>query len=648
MQNPQDNLWRFIVFPDTDLNFKMHSDECLCLPSIKGKALVSAMKPILAGNNSLSGKEVVNALTGSQTGLSIAMLPSKSALNRAQLAVRNEDDGWYTQNWGRLEKYLQDLAHGNTHLRVVLQKDDNNRFLQYFIGFGSSIQILTKFGLDMQAIDACHSRHHIFKAKGGPTYHLLVGRTGMNRNLTIALTLSMSETSKSYDFMASNLMQMTGGSDEPISAGPRSLCATESRSIRDNSHGPYANLVNLKKGPFNRRMALIKDQFKGTDSFTRSVSVPESHVVGDDDNSDRRPPLGIACARHVAGSARRNQIKARNKGTASANPGFSDDRVYNIARASTEHDQEAAYIALKRISPDAAAYLRTKDPKEWCQLQMSEMGCALAGHITSNLVEGENGCIAQMRKSHPLKFLDAYVLRHQDINTCHRSEIFRLLEKGDKLTPFAKKILQQQLNLSSCNSGYKIIRGGDYHCFIVWDDQSVAKARHTVIIDPSCPSCNCDIWRFYRIPCRHMLIVIGKHEKKFLYGREEYRKYFRERFFHPAYLLRNAQDVYNDPNVSTTLKIPDFNLGKPLDEIDDKVNVEALNAKMLPPLKYSMEEYRSNRKRGRPQTIRIRGSGDRACDGGAKIRAIRSPVRSGRSSASESCQLLSQVDLSEW
>ena len=121
----------------------MHSDECLCLPSIKGKALVSAMKPILAGNNSLSGKEVVNALTGSNTGLSIAMLPSKSALNRAQLAVRNEEDGWYTQNWGRLEKYLRDLAHGNTHLCVVLQKDDNNRFVQYFIGFGSSIQILT-------------------------------------------------------------------------------------------------------------------------------------------------------------------------------------------------------------------------------------------------------------------------------------------------------------------------------------------------------------------------------------------------------------------------------------------------------------------------------------------------------------------------
>jgi hypothetical protein len=56
MQNTKENLWRFIVFPDSDLNFKMHSYECLCLPTIKSKALVSAMKPILAGNNSLSGK----------------------------------------------------------------------------------------------------------------------------------------------------------------------------------------------------------------------------------------------------------------------------------------------------------------------------------------------------------------------------------------------------------------------------------------------------------------------------------------------------------------------------------------------------------------------------------------------------------------
>ena len=158
------------------------------------------------------------------------------------------------------------------------------------------------------------------------------------------------------------------------------------------------------------------------------------------------------------------------------------------------------------------------------------------------------------------------------------------------------------------------------------------------------------------MPCRHMLIVIGKHQKKYLYGREEYREFFRERFFHPAYLLKNAQDVYNDPNVSTKLRIPDFNLGKPLDEIDDKVNVfsiedfddDAHNSKMLPPLKYSMEEYRSNKKRGRPQTVRIRGSGDRACDGGAKIRAKRRPVRSGRRSANESREFLSQVDLSDW
>ena len=115
---------------------------------------------------------------------------------------------------------------------------------------------------------------------------------------------------KSYDFMASNLMQMTGGSDEPISAGPRSLCATESRSIRDNSHGPYANLVNLKKGPLNRHMALIKDQFKGTDSFTRGVSVPEQPGVDDDDISAQRAPHRCACARHVSGSARKNQKKS--------------------------------------------------------------------------------------------------------------------------------------------------------------------------------------------------------------------------------------------------------------------------------------------------------------------------------------------------
>ena len=54
---------------------------------------------------------------------------------------------------------------------------------------------MTNFGLGLQAIDACHTKHHIFN---GAVILLLVGRTGMNHNLPIAVALSMSETSDAY------------------------------------------------------------------------------------------------------------------------------------------------------------------------------------------------------------------------------------------------------------------------------------------------------------------------------------------------------------------------------------------------------------------------------------------------------------------
>ena len=110
--------------------------------------------------------------------------------------------------------------------RVVLEKDEDNRFVRYFIGVGASIHILLSYGLNMQSINACHSRHHIYK---GPTYHFLVGRNGNNRNVTIAMTLTRSETSDSYHWMAKNLMTMRGGDGFVINAGPRDLVSLDSK-----------------------------------------------------------------------------------------------------------------------------------------------------------------------------------------------------------------------------------------------------------------------------------------------------------------------------------------------------------------------------------------------------------------------------------
>jgi hypothetical protein len=207
-KSSQDNKWQFIVFRDSDMNYRPHSTNCMCSALLQGKALREAMERTLAGNVHISGEEVKNAMTGVGTGLSVAMLGSRTSVYDAQLKLKTSDDKFYGDKWARLEIYLEELARLNPSFRVVLEKDEDNRFVRYFIGFGASIHILLSYGLNMQSIDACHSRHHIYK---GPTYHFLVGRNGNNRNVTIAMTLTRSETSDSYQWMANNLMNMRGG-----------------------------------------------------------------------------------------------------------------------------------------------------------------------------------------------------------------------------------------------------------------------------------------------------------------------------------------------------------------------------------------------------------------------------------------------------
>ena len=149
------------------MNYRPHLPSCTCVAKLKGKALREVMDHSLAGNVHISGEEVKNTMTGISTGLSVAMLGCRSSVYDAQLKLKTSDDKFYGDKWDRLEIYLEELARLNPSFRVVLEKDKDNRFVRYFIGFGASIHILLSYGLNMQSIDACHSRHHIYK---GPTY----------------------------------------------------------------------------------------------------------------------------------------------------------------------------------------------------------------------------------------------------------------------------------------------------------------------------------------------------------------------------------------------------------------------------------------------------------------------------------------------
>ena len=87
-KSSQDNKWQFIVFRDSDMNYRPHSPSCTCIARLKGKALQEVMDRTLAGNVHISGEEVKNAMTGVRTGFSVAMLGSQTSVYNAQLKLQ--------------------------------------------------------------------------------------------------------------------------------------------------------------------------------------------------------------------------------------------------------------------------------------------------------------------------------------------------------------------------------------------------------------------------------------------------------------------------------------------------------------------------------------------------------------------------------
>ena len=83
--------------------------------------------------------------------------------------------------------------------------------------------------------------------------------------------------------------------------------------------------------------------------------------------------------------------------------------MFKIVRASSEKKQKQAFNKLAIHYHGVAAYLKKKDPLLWLQYQMvAQKGFSFFGHISSNTVEGQNGCIIDKRELHPLIFTEAY------------------------------------------------------------------------------------------------------------------------------------------------------------------------------------------------------------------------------------------------
>lgn len=165
-----------------------------------------------------------------------------------------------------MEDYIHALQEMNPNdVHVCLEKDAENRFVRYFIGIKCAVEVhrksthtppralsslvnphhahigcpsrarpapsqaLRKAGIDFFAIDACRTLHHIVE---GMQLHILVARTGNNRNFIVGWSLEDGETSNSYSFFAREAKTMGFADLVPVpdaeagSGGGASCCVS--------------------------------------------------------------------------------------------------------------------------------------------------------------------------------------------------------------------------------------------------------------------------------------------------------------------------------------------------------------------------------------------------------------------------------------
>ena len=609
--------WKFDTFGNSVI--RPHSSDCTAIARLKGRALQSALRASVRNDPLMSKDLMAKTLTATDTSFSAAMMPSKSSLYRAKTAIKHADDDVYTIMWARLETYLEELQATNaTSVMTVLEKQ-HNRFQRCFVGFKLCVDILKCCGLDQYSTDACFTKHHIVN---GMQIHLLMARTGLNTYLCVAFSLELSETSATYAWFA-----------------------RQCRAL-----GFYA-LVAVPDDRFSRHPVIFSDGFKGTDAF----SVPGLHHA--------------RCAFHLANSIRALLKTWRKKRIGDdINIGFHNQQVIEVCKAATIHERNHCMQKLAATSEAAAGRLRAYNELQYSVAAMAAKGIPCFGHCTSNSSESTNGVMTKWRALHPYKFVDEMVRYTSERVGLLRDRYNKLSTQGKILTPYAKKMMIKAFD-NQRKRNYRLQQQAGANTWVVWDPHSTNQVfivvrvafratscdltitfvlwqeRHIVCINSEKMSCTpCRTWGVYRAICGHLMLVLAR-VKPFLLNQPAA---LARATFHPAYLVQNGVAGCSGKHLVAPV-IDEGPAPPPLPSalgIDGEVVEEPTSEPMLPPTRYTLENYKSNVRRGRPRTRRYRSRGAESSDRGAP--APRRHDGGGNDDATFARSSLSQFSLDDF
>eukprot|EP00750_Incisomonas_marina_P003838 INCI13418.1.p1 GENE.INCI13418.1~~INCI13418.1.p1 ORF type:complete len:393 (-),score=49.09 INCI13418.1:161-1339(-) len=263
--------------------------------------------------------------------------------------------------------------------------------------------------------------------------------------------------------------------------------------------------------------------------------------------------------------------------------------------------------ALSSTSRSAAARLTSYDPEKWSCHAMAKKGIPAFGRCTSNDGEGANGVLEPARHRHPYEFLDI-IVRYVSERTARHDVMFKKWHSDGKLlTDHASAMYKESRDLA-LKHAYKM-RLQANGTYVVWDDTSRHKIRHIVCIDPEKPNCTqCRQWGNYRAMCAHMMLVVANQRRE-LFEAANRRELVRT-YFHPAFLVENCIQA-----VGQHLEAPKAHFGPLGNSVGDIVPMDSDGEEvdstpaipqnpMLPPVKYTLDQYKLNGRRARPRTRR--------------------------------------------
>ena len=254
--------------------------------------------------------------------------------------------------------------------------------MRIFVSVASALNIAFGTGMRFSAVDACYSRHSMYRQG---YLHLLTTRDGNNKVLPLVWAFCETESADTYEWFA----------QQCIAAGL----------------GRY----------LNNKSVVFSDRMKGIDAFFEAFQAYHGH-----------------CFKHIIENA-----KQHCKGTGLT---FPDALAWAMRNANTKPEFEAVLASIRTICPPAALYFNTKVVHEHAyQYALNDNKVATHGFKTSQIVECANGVFVKARLHTPYRannMILGWIGKKYDERL---RKISAWMEQGHLLTPYAHKMFAIQV-----------------------------------------------------------------------------------------------------------------------------------------------------------------------------------------------------------